>query len=198
MTLSRREGRYADTFDALFDAHSAAVLAYAVRRTSHVSDAEDVAAETFVVAWRRFADIPAEPRAWLFGVARRVLANHRRGAERRASLVSRLTSFATRPHAPPTPHATEEPALDALARLSASDQELLRLVAWEELTQAEIAHVLGISVNAVAIRLHRARQRFAATLAQTSDDGVKGSDRSRTHTEQWMRSASSTGNEAIQ
>lgn len=104
----------------------------------------------------------------------------------------------TRPHAPHAPHATEEPALDALARLSASDQEVLRLVAWEELTHAQIADVLGISVNAVAIRLHRARQRFAATLPQTSDDGAKGSDRSRTHTEQWMRSASSTGNEAIQ
>ena len=177
-------GRYGGTFDDLFDAHAAVVLAYAVRRTANVADAEDVVAETFVTAWRRFTDAPVEPRAWLYGIARRVLANHRRGADRRTSLLRRLTSLASRPHSPAS---SEGPALDALAKLSATDQELLRLVAWEELTHSEIAVVLGVSVNAVAIRLHRARQRFAAVLGPTFSDRLKDSAVSRTHTEQWMQ-----------
>ena len=58
------------------------------------------------------------------------------------------------------------PAFVALASLSPADQELLRLVAWEELGNQQIAAVLGITPNAVAIRLHRARARFADALAR--------------------------------
>ena len=183
VTQSRAAGSFPGTFDDLFGAHSAAVLAYAARRTANEADAEDVVAETFVVAWRRLADAPAEPRAWLYGIARRVLANQRRAAERRTSLVRRLASFAARA-APTSP--SEVPAIEALAMLRPDDQELLKLVAWEELTHAEIAEVLGISLNAVAIRLHRARQRFAATLATRHTEDLKDSDASRTHREQWM------------
>ena len=175
--------RYKGTFDDLFNAHSARVLAYSARRTTNLSDAEDVVAETFVIAWRRFADTPAEPGAWLYGIARRVLANQRRGADRRTSLLRRLTAFAARA---PVPALGDQPALGALANLSAGDQELLKLVAWEELTHAQIAEVLGISVNAVAIRLHRARQRFAVTFSTIDREDAKGSGDSRTHREQWM------------
>jgi RNA polymerase sigma-70 factor (ECF subfamily) len=56
--------------------------------------------------------------------------------------------------------------MEALSRLSDADQELLRLVAWEELDHAEIAQVLGVSVNAVAIRLHRARARFEQAMVK--------------------------------
>jgi len=65
--------------------------------------------------------------------------------------------------------------------LSPADQELLRLVAWEELANQQIAAVLGITPNAVAIRLHRARARFADALArQSPPDDVKYLDPSRT------------------
>jgi RNA polymerase sigma-70 factor (ECF subfamily) len=176
-------GRYLGTFDELFGEHSAAVLAYAARRTTNIADAEDIVAETFVTAWRRFGDTPAKPRAWLYGIARRVLANQRRGADRRASLLQRLAAFATRA---PSATSSDEPALDALAYLRPDDQEILKLVAWEDLTHTEIAEVLGISVNAVAIRLHRARQRFAATFARSARDELKDPRASRTHRGQWM------------
>ncbi|RPH35500.1 MAG: sigma-70 family RNA polymerase sigma factor, partial [Chloroflexi bacterium] len=86
-------------------------------------------------------------------------------------------------------NADTEPALEALSRLSASDQELLRLVAWEELSHAEIAEVMGISVNAVAIRLHRARARFERALLKGPGRwrtwlSVKGSPSRRTSREE--------------
>lgn len=146
-------------FQALYEQHLPAVLAYALRRAASEADAEDVAAETFAIAWRRADAIPDEPLPWLYGVARRVLANQRRSGRRRAGLLERL-----RLH---TRSAEQQiagggPAVDALATLDPDDQELLRLVAWEELSHGEIGVVLGVTANAVAIRLHRARKRYAA------------------------------------
>jgi RNA polymerase sigma-70 factor (ECF subfamily) len=164
-------------FEALFRAHERAVLAYAMRRTSMPADAEDAAAETFAIAWRKLEAVPVvvdEALPWLYAVARRVLANQRRGIGRRERLAALLQVRDV-----PTPQhvgeAQDGPAFEALARLSASDQELLRLVAWEELGNQQIAVVLGITTNAVAIRLHRARQRFSAAL--------KSIDPSRTSTQ---------------
>ncbi len=162
-------------FETLFEKHARAVFAYVVRRTSSAADAEDAAAETFAIAWRRHDAIPDDALPWLYGVARRVLANQRRGGDRRLRLIDRLRSLP----AAPVGHIGGEstPAIDALDRLRPDDQELLRLVAWEELSHAEIAIVLGISPNAVAIRLHRARARFEVELASGE---MKGSMRSRT------------------
>jgi RNA polymerase sigma-70 factor (ECF subfamily) len=162
-----------DRFEALFEAHHRALLAYAARRCPSLTDAEDVVADVFVVAWRRLDDVPAGDDAlpWLYGVARRTIGNQRRGTARRANLQARLEQTTERPVVPPP--ADTEPALEALSRLSRDDQELLRLVAWEGLSHAEIAQALGISVNAVAIRLHRARARFEKTM-------VKGPSRWRT------------------
>ena len=175
--LLRRE-----RFEALFEACHQPLLAYAARRCPTLADAEDVVAEVFVVAWRRLDDVPLGEQAlmWLYGVARRTLANHWRGRARRQRLQVRLEETAA-VLVPPTPTG-DDAAREALARLSASDQELLRLVAWEELTHAEIAQVLGISVNAVAIRLHRARARFEQAL-------VKGPGRWRTWP--WMKGSPS-------
>jgi RNA polymerase sigma factor (sigma-70 family) len=167
-------------FDALFTEHQRPVLAYAMRRTQALADAEDVAAETFAIAWRKVDTIPAaEPLPWLFAVARRVLANHRRGHGRRERLAALL-----RVEDVPTPMRAGEnldgPVFSALASLSPADQEILRLVAWEELGNQQIAVVLGITANAVGIRLHRARARFADALKyldprRTSAD-VKGTN----------------------
>ncbi len=152
-----------------------------MRRTQALADAEDVAAETFTVAWRKIDTVPAEePLPWLYAVARRVLANHRRGNGRRERLAALLrTDDVSTPL-----HAGEDhdgPAFVAMASLPPADQELLRLVAWEELGNQQIAAVLGITPNAVAIRLHRARARFADALARDSrDDDLKYLDPSRT------------------
>ncbi|MDQ2966383.1 MAG: RNA polymerase sigma factor [Chloroflexota bacterium] len=164
-------------FERLYAANDRAILAFCLRRTPNPADAEEAAAETFVVAWRRIADAPSEDHrlAWLYAIARRILANQRRGGERRVRLIDRLRSQP----APATVLAHAGPVSAAVERLRPDDQELLRLVAWEDLSHAEIAVVLGISINAVAIRLYRARGRLAEELGKGStptrtSTGVKG------------------------
>ena len=160
-------------FEAAFETHHRAVLAYALRRTSTVADAEDAVAETFAVGWRRCDRLPEPDVAlpWLLAIARRVLANQHRGAGRRLRLGHLLRAEAPRTPAVPAPD-RDSPAIEALSRLPADDQELLRLLAWEGLKQAEAGVVLGISANAVAIRLHRARRRFAEELARLKGSGA--------------------------
>jgi len=171
-------------FDALFREHERAVLAYAMRRAQTLADAEDVAAETFTIAWRKLGSIPAaEPLPWLYAVARRVLANQRRGKGRRDRLAAllRVEDVATPMRAGED---LDGPVFAALASLSPADQEVIRLTAWEELGNQGIAAVLGITANAVAIRLHRPRARFADALArETPEEHLKYPDVSRTSAE---------------
>lgn len=157
-------------FEAAFKDHHRAVLAYALRRVLIEADAEDAVAETFAVAWRRVDRLPGSEAAlpWLLAIARRVLANQHRGLGRRLRLGLRLRA---QPQQPPVTHAVETPALEALERLRPDDQELLRLLAWDGLSQAEVGTVLGISANAVAIRLFRARRRFSDVFAEIDAKG---------------------------
>ena len=155
-------------FERLYDETSAKVLGYALRRVAARENAADVVAETFTIAWRRLEDIPDgdQARLWLYGVARRVLANQRRGHARQVRLGQRLRdevagALAAVPHEP-----AEGAVPAALARLSEADREVLRLAAWEELGHEQIASVLGCSKAAARVRLHRARKRFAARLAE--------------------------------
>lgn len=153
-------------FEAVYDAHRSAILGYALRRTGSPDDAADVIAETFLTAWRRLDDIPSEPEArlWLYGVARRVLANHHRG-ERRRSALARLRSDLALGYDPPEADGEQARIAAAFRRLTDADRELLALAAWEGLDYGQIARVLGCSRNAVRIRLFRARKRFAVELA---------------------------------
>jgi RNA polymerase sigma factor (sigma-70 family) len=164
-------------FEAAFEQHHGTVLAFALRRTSSDADAEDAVAETFAVAWRRVDRLPEADVAlpWLLATARRILANQHRGAGRRFRLSLRLGA---QPQDVPLVHAVETPALEALARMRHEDQELLRLLVWDGLSQAEAGEVLGISANAVGIRLSRTRKRFAEQLRL-----VKGSGLDRTSSE---------------
>jgi RNA polymerase sigma factor (sigma-70 family) len=156
-------------FDQVYAVHHAAILGYALRRTSNADDAADVIAETFLIAWRRIDDIPAgeSARPWLYGVARRVLANQRRGEQRRSALGDRLRSelAAERFRREPPPGLDEVAA--AHRSLGDTDREILTLAAWEGLDARQIAVVLGCSSNAARIRLHRARRRLAAALDDT-------------------------------
>jgi RNA polymerase sigma factor (sigma-70 family) len=166
---SRRE-----RFRALYDGSYARLLGFALRRTRTVEDAADVVAETFLVAWRRLEDVPPgdEARLWLYGVARRVLANQRRGERRRERLEVRLLLEPSLGR--PAPGAEESVDLDAVAgafaRLPARDREVLELVAWEGLAPRDLSIVLGCSRVAARVRLHRARKRFAEQLSRA---GVK-------------------------
>lgn len=160
-------------FRRIYRAHYQQVLAYARRRTTE-HEAEDVVAQTFLVAWRRLGDIPPGEEAlpWLYGVARRVLSELRRGERRRGRLVSKLVGLAGSRASEPEPlrRAGEHEAVDlALSRLRPKDREVLRLAEWEEMSPREMAAVLGSSVNAATIRLHRARRRFARALSEVEE-----------------------------
>lgn len=168
-------------FAELFDAGHRALLAYAVRRIADPADAADVVAETYLVAWRRIDEVPDgdDVRPWLFGVARRVLANFRRGERRRLALAERLRTHVDDIVPPPAEPGGSD-VERALARLGTDDQEVLRLVAWEELARDEIALVLGVSRATVRVRLHRARRRLAEQLeALAADDGTAESAAAR-------------------
>jgi RNA polymerase sigma-70 factor (ECF subfamily) len=144
------------------------LLGYALRRTSNTDDAADVLAETFLTAWRRLEEIPpgSQARLWLYGTARRVLANQRRGDRRRLALADRLKAELSVSYRPQQ-HAGELADIAAaLRRMPEPDRELLALSAWEGLDPGQIATVLGCSRNAARIRLHRARRRFAEELSQ--------------------------------
>lgn len=152
-------------FATLVEDHERAVLAYALRRAATSADAEDAAAETWATAWRRRDALPDDPLPWLYATARRVLANQHRGGRRRTALLERLRGHGRSSSGGVLLGEPRSAVTEALERLRPGDAELLRLVAWEELGHARIAASLGISVNAVAIRLHRARARFATAYA---------------------------------
>jgi len=147
-------------FEALYQEHVGAVAAYALRRASRETS-EDVVAETFLVAWRRLEDVPFEkPLPWLYGAARRTLANQRRAAVRRDALGTRLQlECRLLPVEPADPD-----VLTALRSLRAEEREVLMLVAWEGLTAREAAQVLACSPVAFRVRLHRARKRLTRAL----------------------------------
>lgn len=155
-------------FRRLFADTERDLLAYVVRRVDDVEDAADVVADTFLVAWRRLDKIPPgeEARLWLYGVARRQLANQRRGQQRRSRLVSRLR--AELPAAVALARSPEDQSVatvrTALARLDEEDREILRLTSWEGLRPAEVAAVMGLPSATVRSRLHRARKRLRSEL----------------------------------
>lgn len=148
-----------DRLEAIFREHYEAVLAYA-RRRAPAQVADDVAAETFAIAWRKAEQIPGEPLPWLLAVARRVLSTHRRSTQRRRRLRDRLTHAVE----PSTPNIADPRLGEALSQLSERDQEALLLVACEGLAPHEAATVLGLTQTGFSVRLHRARRRLRAAL----------------------------------
>ncbi|MFG1922821.1 RNA polymerase sigma factor [Cryptosporangium sp. NPDC048952] len=162
-----------DRFRRIYAANFDPLLAYALRRVEQPEDAADVVAETFVVVWRRSRDVPPddEVRLWLYGVARRVLANHHRGGQRRERLGERLRQRLKA--AVPVDPGTEVPqrlvVRDALARLGELDREVLMLTFWEGLEPREIAAVLGLSAPTVRSRLSRARSRLRELVGHDFD-----------------------------
>lgn len=153
-------------FERLYRETAGDLFGYVRRRTS--VDAEDLVAETYAVAWRRRADLPAPMlrRAWLFGVARTLLAAQGRVRAAQVEAVQELGRASAHRHDAVADHPTEGAGLaavrEAMARLTAGEQEILRLVEWERLTPAELAVALGVRPGTARVRLHRARQALAA------------------------------------
>lgn len=155
-------------FRALYQAYYRAILAYAVRRLRPAEDAADVVADVFTTAWRRIDQVPPPPgdQLWLYGVAQRVVAGRYRSARRRQNLTARLRADhgLLAPELPGARDSTGDLLLAALDRLPPTQRDALQLVLWEQLSHAEAAQVLGCSANAVAIRVHRAKQRLRDEL----------------------------------
>lgn len=173
------DGQFAELFRSAYRP----LVAYARRRTADAAAADDVVAETFAIAWRRRSERDAQRAAlpWLYGIAANVVRNHWRRDRRHLQLVDRLESEPMSDGVGPVPGVDGDPDLHtALSQLSFDDQEVLRLITWEELSHAEAADALGCSVNAVGIRLHRARQRLRDELERLSaPDRHDASDPSR-------------------
>jgi RNA polymerase sigma-70 factor (ECF subfamily) len=168
----RVDGTDQERFERLFREQSRPVAAYLLARADREL-AHDALARTFEVAWRKLADVPADPLPWLLGVARRVLSELRRAQGRREALVERFAG--QEPDVGRTDDVAELSierltALHALRSLSAADREVLLLVAWDGLTEAQAAAMLGCSRGAFALRLHRARARLRALPRTASKD----------------------------
>lgn len=143
--------------------------------------------DTFLVAWRRFDDVPESPLPWLLATARRTLANARRSSRRQEALRDRLNG---QRHILMDTDGPEEVALRddertrvraALGRLAPTDREILTLTAWEGLSCAEVSEVLGIPAGRVSVRLHRAKKRLAREYGSRAGATQVWADGGRRH-----------------
>lgn len=161
-TPSREDARFAE----LYRRYYRSIRQFCRRRVAN-DLVDDAVAETFLTAWRRLEDVPAGDEAliWLYGVAYRVIGHQWRSTARRRRLEDRLRSVVRRPASAADESVIDGDeyrlVLDAAARLGDTDAEVLRLVAWEQLSVADTAAVLEIAPNAVKQRLHRARRNLA-------------------------------------
>lgn len=157
----------AGEFTACWERDAPRVLSYA-RRHVPGDEAQDVVSETFVQAWRRWADVPDPALPWLLTTARHTIANQRRGLRRRAALaerVARLDQVAASATDASVLAEERTEALTALAGLPEAQREALLLVAWDGLTLEQAARVLGIRAGALRVRVHRARLSLAQPAA---------------------------------
>lgn len=154
-----------ERFEALFRSHYGAVVRYAVRRVG-IDAAGEIVNETFLVAWRRINEVPDNALPWLYATARRVVANEVRRRGRQTRLGERLANERPSTVEDETEFVSESLRLRAaLDALGERDREVVRLSAWEQLGAADAAAVLGCSVAAYKVRLHRARRRLELLLA---------------------------------
>ncbi|MGW0516485.1 RNA polymerase sigma factor [Crossiella sp. NPDC003009] len=160
-----------ERFTALYERHYEDIARYVRRRAPDV-ECRDAVAEVFLIGWRRFAEVERTrtPLPWLYGVARRVLANEFRSAGRARNLLDRITRHTGPAEAPN--HAEETAVRVSVAawfdRLPEPDREALRLIAWEGLSTRDAALALGCSPAALAMRLHRLRRRLRRELVATT------------------------------
>ncbi len=158
-------------FARVVAAHRNAILRYGIRRLDDRSAAEDLVAETFIVVWRRFDELPKrdEELFWFYGIAGRVLANLLRTQQRSMRLESRLAFERELGQELPRYSLEDVEALmDALGSLSPDEREIIQLAYWEKLSYREMGVALDCSEKAAGIRLSRARRELRERLNQTT------------------------------
>ena len=159
---SREETLFAD----LYNRNYRAIRDFCRRRLPK-DLVDDAVAETFLTAWRRIDDVPTGDAAlvWLYSVAYRVVGHQWRSSARQRRLEDKLRIVDGQGVVPADDSAVmadqRQLVLEAAARLNERDVEVLRLVAWEQLSLTAVAKVLDIAPNAVKQRLHRAKQHLA-------------------------------------
>lgn len=161
-----------EVLDEWFRSYAGRVLSYLLHRTDPQT-AQDVLQEVFMTAFRKASVVPDPPVGWLFGTARRTLANRVRGDKRQETLIACLLDDVGRSDAEAHPETYELKSAFAatLATLPPNDREVLTLTGWYGLTPTEAASALGLSATAYAVRLHRARGRLAEALSAAGYEG---------------------------
>jgi RNA polymerase sigma factor (sigma-70 family) len=175
-TIIERSVRDPEAFAVLYDRHAATLHRYVARRLGE-GVADDIVADTFLAAFRKRAGFDPgaarDARPWLYGIAANLVGKHAR------SEIRMLRAYA-RTGADPvlTPYETtvddalrridsaaaQRDLAQAIAALSQGDREVLLMIAWADLSYAEVATALGIPVGTVRSRLHRARTKIRAAL----------------------------------
>ena len=162
-----------DQFRSIYERAFPAILNYVRRRVPSGERGElDVTSEIFAVVWRRIDDVPAPPEdlLWIYGVARNVVARFHREESRRLRLRTRIEAERSSRSDPAATEELNEMVRSAVARLPDTDREAVRLAHWEGLHHDEIATILGLTPNAVELRLRRARARLRRDLAVLLQD----------------------------
>jgi RNA polymerase sigma-70 factor (ECF subfamily) len=154
-------------FEVIFDRHFDAVHRYLARRAGRQC-ADDLTSQTFVVAFERrtsFRREASDARPWLLGIATKLLANDRRGEQRRLETVAQLSGDSRQAVSLPSSTLdSDRDVASALAKLDAVQRDVLLLHAWGDLSYEEIADALGIPVGTVRSKLSRARASLRAGL----------------------------------
>lgn len=160
---SRDPGAQARRFTRLWDEYAARIHAYALRRVG-ADQAEEILAETFLVAWRRIADVPGDPLPWLLVVARNTISANRRSRYRALTVEHELARIQGLSEVGARTTEVEaiqrDVTLRALASLTSRQREALLLVSWDGLSIEQAAVVARCSPPTFRVRLHRARERL--------------------------------------
>lgn len=163
-----------DPFVAVYTQHLTAVSRYLARRVAR-ADVDDLAADVFAIAWRKRDSVAeGEELPWLYRIASYQVANHRRRLAARASVLGLLSVPDSAPSAESLVTADAELAR-AWGAIGPRDREVLALVVLDDLAVSDAAVALGISANAVSIRLHRAKKALAAQFAADAADAARSS-----------------------
>jgi RNA polymerase sigma-70 factor, ECF subfamily len=153
----------------LYERNYAPITAYVRRRVRRADGSDaDIVAEVFVVAWRRFLEVPEQTKElpWLYGVARNLVANHFRSVQRSSALTDRLmVEERVSVDSSSGSSELELRVRRAVDQLSDLDREIFRLIHWEGLSHEEVGLSVGITAKAVERRVARARKKVRDYLA---------------------------------